>query len=207
MVEGALNAAAEQLVEFSAYGSVLQRDGNRGPYSAPQGVYPCAGNENWLALSIATDEQWRAFAEAIGRNDWAEDTTLASLAGRRAAHDKLDEEIIRFTAGRDLRAIVEDLIGRGIPAAPVYPSRESHRHPQLKAREFFEEREHPIVGRHPMVTVPFRYATNTNSWTRSAAPLLGEHNRQVLSEIVGLSDSEIDALEAEEVIGTHPKGL
>jgi crotonobetainyl-CoA:carnitine CoA-transferase CaiB-like acyl-CoA transferase len=58
-----------------------------------------------------------------------------------------------------------------------------------------------------MVTVPFRYATNSNLWTRSPAPVLGEHNRQILSEIVGLSDSEIDALEAEEVIGTHPKGL
>jgi len=207
MVEGALNAAAEQLVEFSAYGSILQRDGNRGPYSAPQGVYPCAGNENWLALSIATDEQWRAFAEAIGRKDWAEDASLATLAGRRAAHDKIDEEIIRFAASRDLAATVEDLISRGIPAAPVYRSRESYKHPQLVAREFFEEREHPIVGSHPMVTVPFRYATNSNLWTRSPAPVLGEHNRQILSEIVGLSDSEIDALEAEEVIGTHPKGL
>jgi crotonobetainyl-CoA:carnitine CoA-transferase CaiB-like acyl-CoA transferase len=195
------------LVEFSAYGNVLQRDGNRGPYSAPQGVYPCAGVENWLALSIATNEQWRAFAEVIGRKDWAEDASLATLAGRRAAHDEIDEEIIRFAAGRELATTVENLIACGIPAAPVYRSRESYKHPQFVAREFFEEREHPVVGSHPMVTVPFRYATNANPWTRSAAPVLGEHNRQILSEIVGLSESAIDALEAEEVIGTHPKGL
>jgi crotonobetainyl-CoA:carnitine CoA-transferase CaiB-like acyl-CoA transferase len=207
MVEGALNAAAEQLVEWSAYGNVLQRDGNRAPYAAPQGLYPCAGSENWLALSIATDAQWRAFVEALGNPDWATEASLARHEGRRAAHDKIDEEIIRFAADRDLASTVEDLVARGIPAAPVFPGAEASRHPQLAARGLFEECEHPVIGTHPIVSVPFRYATNANPWTRSAAPLLGQHNREILSEIVGLSSSEIDALETEEVIGSHPKGL
>jgi crotonobetainyl-CoA:carnitine CoA-transferase CaiB-like acyl-CoA transferase len=207
MVEGALNAAAEQLVEFSAYGTVLQRDGNRAPYAAPQGVYPCAGSENWLALSIATDTQWRAFAQALGSPSWATDAALATREGRRASHDKIDEEIVRWAADLDLASTVEDLVARGIPAAPVFRGSEASRHPQLAARGFFEECEHPVVGTHPMVTVPFRYATNSQPWTRSPAPVLGQHNREILSQVVGLSDSEIDALEAEEVIGTHPKGL
>ncbi len=207
MVEGALNAAAEQLVEWSAYGAVLQRDGNRAPYAAPQGLYPCAGAENWLALSIATDAQWRALIDALGDPDWAKDTSLASREGRRAAHDKIDEEIIRFCADRDLASTVEDLIGRGIPAAPVCLGSEASQHPQLAARGLFEMCEHPVVGTHPIVTVPFRYATRREPWTRSPAPVLGQHNREILSQVVELSDAEIDALEADEVIGSPPKGL
>lgn len=207
MVEGALNAAAEQLVEWSAYGSVLQRDGNRGPCAAPQGLYPCAGDDNWLALSIATDGQWQAFVELLGNSEWASDGSLASRKGRRAAHDKIDEAIVRFTSDRDLTEIVEELVGRGIPAAPVRPGGEASLHPQLMARGFFEQCEHPVVGTHPIVTVPFRFATRDEPWLRSPAPLLGQDNREILSDIVGLSDPEIDALEAAEVIGTHPKGL
>ena len=75
------------------------------------------------------------------------------------------------------------------------------------ARGFFEQCEHPVVGTHPIVTVPFRFATRDEPWLRSPAPLLGQDNREILSDIVGLSDPEIDALEAAEVIGTHPKGL
>jgi crotonobetainyl-CoA:carnitine CoA-transferase CaiB-like acyl-CoA transferase len=207
MVEGALNAAAEQLVEFSAYGAVLQRDGNRALNVAPQGLYPCAGDENWLALSIATDEQWRALVLALGSPSWAEDASLATLKGRRAAHDKIDEEIIRWAADRDLTHTIEDLLGRGIPAGSVVRGSEMYQHPQLVAREFFEVHEHPVVGSHPMVTVPFRFASNDKPWTHTPAPLIGEHNREILSEIVGLTGEEIDALEADEVIGTHPKGL
>jgi crotonobetainyl-CoA:carnitine CoA-transferase CaiB-like acyl-CoA transferase len=207
MVEGALNAAAEQLIEFSAYGNVLQRDGNRAPYAAPQGVYPCAGTENWLALSIATDAQWRALVEALGNPDWAQAETLASREGRRAAHDKIDEELIRFAADRDLAATVDDLLARGIPAAPLVRGSDASFHPQLVARGFFEECAHPVIGSHPIATVPFRYATNTKPWIRSPAPVLGQHNREILSELAGLSESEIDALESAEVIGTHPKGL
>jgi crotonobetainyl-CoA:carnitine CoA-transferase CaiB-like acyl-CoA transferase len=207
MVEGALNAAAEQLVEWSAYGSVLQRNGNRAPNAAPQGLYPCAGDDKWLALSIATDGQWRAFVELLGSPEWANDDSLADRKGRLAAHDKIDEAIVRFTSDRDLAEIVEDLIAGGIPAAPVRPGGDASSHPQLVARGFFESCEHPVVGTHPIVTVPFRFATRDEPWLRSPAPLLGQDNREILSDIVGLSDPEIDALEAADVIGTHPKEL
>ena len=207
MVEGALNAAAEQLVEWSSYGAVLQRDGNRAPQAAPQGVYPCAGTENWLALSIATDAQWKALVDVLGRPAWAADAALATRGGRRAAHDQIDEEIARFAAERDVGALVDKLVAAGVPAAPVFRGSESSRHPQLVARSFFETSTHPVAGTHPLTTVPFRFATNRASWIRRPAPTLGEHNREILSEIVGLSDAEIDALEAADIIGTQPKGL
>lgn len=207
MVEGALNAAAEQLVEHSAYGAVLQRDGNRAPYAAPQGVYPCLGEECWLALSVATDAQWRALVDALGRPAWATTDALATRAGRRAAHDRIDTELSRYTAEREVQELVADLVARGIPAGRVVRGSEASRHPQLAARGFFEECRHPVVGTHPLTTVPFRFATQTNPWIRRPAPRVGEHNREILSEILGLSDGEIDVLEAEEIIGTRPKGL
>ncbi len=208
MVEGALNAASEQLVEYSAYGNILQREGNRAPHAAPQGVYACRGEEQWLALSIVTDAQWLALVEELGNPEWATADVLASREGRREAHDRLDDELGRWSADRDLESTVDALVARGIPAAPVLLGTRASFHPQMQARGFFEEVTHPSVGTHPMTTVPFRFASRgADPWLRSPAPTLGEHNREILSRILGLDDAAIDALEASEVIGTHPKGM
>jgi crotonobetainyl-CoA:carnitine CoA-transferase CaiB-like acyl-CoA transferase len=77
-------------------------------------------------------------------------------------------------------------------------------HPQHAARGFFEEVEHPVVGRHPIPTVPFRYAS-VERWIRSPAPTLGQHNREILGGWLGLPDAELAALEASGVIGTQPR--
>src|SRR5262249_32783037 len=78
MVEAALNMAAEQVVEYGSSGTVLERRGNRGPGAAPQNVYACAGDDRWLALAIATDEQWAALRDALGDPEWARDPELAT---------------------------------------------------------------------------------------------------------------------------------
>ncbi|MCA9509780.1 MAG: CoA transferase, partial [Myxococcales bacterium] len=210
MVEGALNAAAEIAIEWSAYGVELGREGNRGPEGAPQNVYACRardGREQWLALAVASDAQWRALVEELGpaHADWTGDAELATARGRRAKHDLLDAKLAAWAATRELDDVVARLVARGIPAAPVVDSRETSRHPQLVARGFFETVEHPVVGAHPLPGPPFRYAT-VDRWVRTPTPTMGQHNREVLRE-VGLSDAEIDALEASEVIGTKPKGL
>ena len=205
MVEGALNAAAEQVIEYTAYGHVMQREGNRAPYAAPQNLYACRGDDQWLALSVATDEQWRALVELLGSPDWADDPELASHAGRRAAHDRLDEKLSTWAAERELAVTVEALISRGIPAAALADPRTTHTHPQLIARGFYETLEHPVVGTHPMCTVPFRYVS-TDHWLRSAPPTLGQHNREILGGLLSLTEAEIDDLEANAVVGTRPTG-
>jgi crotonobetainyl-CoA:carnitine CoA-transferase CaiB-like acyl-CoA transferase len=205
MVEGALNAAAEMAIEWSAYGVELERAGNRGPEGAPQNIYACRGDERWLALAVTSDEQWRALCDELGRPDWALDAELATAAGRRAKHELLDEKLGAWAAGQDVDEATARLLARGIPAAPVVDARSSSSHPQMAARGFFEPVEHPIVGVHPIAGPPFRYAT-VDHWQRTATPTMGQHNREVLAEI-GLSDAEIDQLEAEGVIGTKPTGL
>ena len=206
MVEGALNAAAEQVVEFTAYGNLMRRAGNRSPGVAPQGLYPCRGNDQWLALSIATDVQWESLKRVLGEPLWAADPTLNTLAGRTAAHDHIDAELKRWAADRDLTTIVEQLVNAGVPAAPVVDPRTTSEHPQMRARGFFETCTHPVVGTHPIPTLPFRFA-GVDHWLRNPAPTLGQHNHEILGTLLGLSAEQIAALEAEEVIGTRPKGL
>jgi crotonobetainyl-CoA:carnitine CoA-transferase CaiB-like acyl-CoA transferase len=210
MVEGALNAAAEAMIEFQAYGGRMEREGNRSPAAAPQGLYPCAGHDpvnapRWLALSVESDDQWRALAKLLGEPAWTADPALASHAGRRAAHDRIDAALRPWLATRERDAAIETLVAAGVPAAPVFDPRDTHRHPQLAARGYYEALDHPEVGRQLVPGVPFRYAS-VERWLRRPAPTLGEHNREILAEL-GLSDAEIDALAEAKVIGTHPEGL
>jgi crotonobetainyl-CoA:carnitine CoA-transferase CaiB-like acyl-CoA transferase len=206
MVEGALNAAAEQIVEHGAHDIVLQREGNRAPHAAPQNLYACRGAEQWLALSIESDAQWQALVAALGDPAWALDGALAHHAGRRAHRDRIDAELARWAVDRDLEATVAELVAAGVPAAPVVDPRATSQHPQLVARGFYEEVAHPVVGTHPVCAPPFRFASVAR-WLHRPAPTLGEHNREILGGLLGLSDPELDELEAQAVIGTRPTGL
>ena len=211
MVEAALNIASEQLLEQSAYGNLMQREGNRSPLAAPQGLYPCAGGqpgmEEWLALSIATDVQWRALCSALGEPEWALDPGLATRAGRRAGHDAIDERLRDWTRKHDRADIAAELRSLGIPASEVAnPCRLLQTNPQLNARGYFETPEHPVVGPLPLPSLPFRYAS-VERWLRSPAPTVGQHNERVLCGILGLTREELRDLEAEGVIGSRPEGL
>ena len=205
MIEGALNAAAEQVIEYTAYGNILEREGNRAPEAAPQGLYPCQGVERWLAISVNADAQWESLKNVLGRPDWAEAPELAHRRGRRAQQDLLDEQLGAWAATRDADAAAEQLIAAGVPAACMVDARLSGDHPQLVARGFAETVGHAVAGDLAIPTVPFRYASVAH-WTRSPAPLLGEHNEEVLAEL-GYSLEEIESLREAEVIGRDPKGL
>jgi len=211
MVESALNIAAEQVVEWSAYGKLMQREGNRSPLAAPQGLYPCAdgqpGMESWLALSVATDAQWRALRSALGDPAWAMDPALDTRQGRRAAHGVIDEHLRGWTRTHERAALVDELRALGVPASEVAdPCRLRQTNPQFQARGYFEAPEHPIVGALPLPSLPFRCAS-VDRWLRTPAPTIGQHNEQVLRGILGLSAHELRALESEDVIGTRPRGL
>jgi crotonobetainyl-CoA:carnitine CoA-transferase CaiB-like acyl-CoA transferase len=210
MVEGALNAAAEQVIEYTAYGHVMQREGNRSPHAAPQNLYACRtgedGEERWLALSVEDDAQWRALVGVLGKPEWATDPELAGHAGRRRRHDRLDAELSAWAADRELASSVAALLAAGVPAAALADPRTSHTHAQMRARGFFETLEHPVIGAHPLCSVPFRYVS-AERWLRRPAPTLGQHSREILGELMGLGDAELDALEESGVIGTRPAGV
>lgn len=205
MFEAALNISAELIVEWTAYGNAIAREGSRSPWAAPQGVYATDTPERWLVVSVATDEQWAALVDVLGRPDWATDPALTTHAGRREAHDRLDEKLGAWAADMDLDKAVDLLVGAGVPAAPAYDARITSRHPQFVARHYYEDLDHPVIGVQAHPSLPFRYAS-VDHWLRSAAPMLGQHNHEILHDL-GLSDDEIAELEAADLIGTTPLGL
>jgi crotonobetainyl-CoA:carnitine CoA-transferase CaiB-like acyl-CoA transferase len=206
MVDAALNIAAEQVIEHSAYGALLSRSGNRGPLAAPQNLYQVAGPDDyghddaWVAIAVATDDQWVALRKALGEPDWAADPSYEAPAGRFQAHDRIDEALSAWCRARSAAEVVETLWEAGVPVAEVM---QPHRQPdleQLASRGFFEELEHPVTGASRYSTLPLRLRHQPGRWHTRPAPLLGEHNGELLGRL-GLDPAEIDALEAAGVIG------
>jgi len=209
MIEAALNVTAEQVAEYTAYGNLMERQGNRSPDAAPQGLYPCQGHHasdspQWLALSIQDENQWRALVDWLGGPAWAR-AIGADLVQRRARHDAIDAQLYPVFAARELQTSVEELLAAGIPAAAIVDPRALSDHPQLAARGFMEEVDHPVVGPQSTMGAPFRFAS-VDRWLRRAAPTLGQHNHEILGEL-GYGPDEIEKLEAEKVIGHWPEGV
>jgi crotonobetainyl-CoA:carnitine CoA-transferase CaiB-like acyl-CoA transferase len=206
MVDAALNVTAEQVIEHSAYGSLLARAGNRGPCAAPQNLYQTAGvdeygrDDCWIAIAVATDEQWAALRGALGNPEWAQDPALGTAPGRVREHDRIDAYLEEWCRARSADEILACLWSAGVPVGKVM---QPHRQPdvaQLEFRGFFEEMDHPLIGRSRYSTLPMRFSRVAGDLHRRHAPLLGEHNAELLGEL-GLGPSEIAALEADGIIG------
>ena len=206
MFEAAINVAAEPVIEWTSHGLRVEREGNRSPYAAPQNLYAWSGFEDWLAVSCATDQQWKSLATVIGHPELADDPTLATLADRRREHDRLDEIIGAWAAPIELSHAVELLRAAGVPAAETRDNRRSSGHPQNQFRGYCESVTHPVVGTHPTPTLPFRYAS-VDHWVRMPAPTLGQHNREILGGLLGHSDDELAELEEKNIIGSWPMGV
>lgn len=211
MVSSALNIAAEQVIEYSAYGCLLQRSGNRSPAAAPQNIYRCGdrdeqGPERWIAMAVCTDAQWDALRRIIGDPVWARDDSLSTAAGRRAAQDRIDAELAAWCVERPAAETAELLCAAGVPAAAVVLPYETRLNPQLQARGFFEPLQHPVVGAVLQEGWPVRFSGGPQRFHRGPAPTLGQHNREILSALLGMAEGEIDELEAAGVIGSRPVG-
>lgn len=210
MVDAALNIAAEQVIEYSAYGALLERDGNRGPTAAPQNLYRTneidefGRLDSWVAIAVSSDQQWGRLCDALGSPAWATDPALRTAAGRRADADRIDEHLAAWCADRTGDQIVVALWDAGVPVAKVLQPHRQTEIPQLDARGFFEVVDHPVCGPARLSTVPMRMSGGPCRFHTQPAPLLGQHNHELLTEL-GLADAEIAQLEADGVIGQAPR--
>ena len=195
----------EAFLDYAMNGRVAGLAGNRHPTHAPQGVYPCVGDDMWLAVSVTSDAEWLALCDAIGRHDLAADAELASAEGRRARHAELDDAIAGWTRGRGHYQAMRLLQARGVPAGAVLKGGETIADPHLESRGFWDDVEHPEAGTYRQVSTPWQLSRSPRS-PAMPAPGLGQHNAYVLGEMLGLSESELAALEREGIIGTTPVG-
>ena len=208
MVRTALGIAAEQIVEYSANGAVLKRQGNRGPQAAPQGFYRCANDvgevERWVAIAVEDDTQWLRFLSDVDAPDWMRSPSLGTMEGRRSQADAIDEWIATWVQPQCGDAIVEKLWAAGVPAAKLLMPHEQTVIPQLAARGWWQEIEHPVAGSTLHGGFPVKFEAGPHVWHRTPPPTLGQHNHEILTDWLGLSDSDVRDLAARDVIGNQP---
>ncbi|MCP3988564.1 MAG: CoA transferase [Actinomycetia bacterium] len=197
-VESAINMIGQHVVAAQTNGNP-QRWGNRRPGRAPQGVYPCAGLDRWIAISIIDDDGWRALCAFAG---WDDAAGLDSRS-RWERHDELDEWISALTAEADDIELMRQLQAVGVPAGACLGADEVMADPQLDAVEFFVELDHPDAGTHPWPRFPVRLSA-TPATMRLPAPTMGEHNHYVATELAGISSQRYQDLVEAGILRTDP---
>jgi len=170
------------------------------PAAAPHGVYPSRGEDRWVAITVFDDEQWKALIGVLGDPDWARDRDFATLESRVAHQDALDAHLGAWTSTRDCHETMHALQAAGVPAGAVQNAQDvNEADPQMAHRDIFFELDHPVIGEARFEGVPFTSTSFAADHWRSA-PLLGEDNRYVFGELLGLGDDEVTELEATGVL-------
>lgn len=197
LLETTLQFASHGLLDYQANGRLATRQGNRDPYAAPHGVYPCLERvdnnrkeERWIAVAVSTDEQWAALCRAMDKPSLVSDARYATLRARLANQDALDAMLGEWTIQRKADEIAELLQGRGVPAGVVHNARDLFEDPQLQHRGLFATVPHPEMGPHAVPTSSFKLS-ETPGVPERAAPVLGEHLEYVCGELLGIPKDEL----------------
>jgi len=198
MYETMMALIPEAVIDLTLNGNEPVRNGNRDRVKAPHGIYRCREPDSWVAISVDGEADWAALCQAAGRPGWRTDARFADAAARRANADALDAEIAAWTAGLDRAEVAERLQAAGIAAGPVLRTDELLDDPQLVARGTVVTVDHPIAGSYRQLGLPWRMDSVGVSYRR--APMLGEHTREILTELLGMDAAEYARLEAEGVL-------
>ena len=190
---------AEPVIEFSMNGVVRPREGNR-RRDCVQGVYPSAVDGAWVAISLRHDADWAQLATAMGRPELLDDARFASADHRQLAHDDFDTVVADWTRTRTAAEIIDALSARRVPAEQVLTPDRMYDMPQLDARGYYEEVEHPVTGPHRYPGWPLRMTPGPSRHHRFAPPTLGQHNEEIVQGL-GLTGAELEELRARHVIG------
>lgn len=200
-IECMMPFAAPWITLHSIDGIPPKRYGNRHPQFVPHGCFRCAGDDDWIMVAATNDDMWQRLAIAIGRPDWATDTSLKSAESRRSLENLIEDGIEAWTLTRGANQAMSELQAAGVAAGvarlPIDLLNDKH----LRSCGFLQEIERAFIGLHPQPSMPIREAGWCNP-IRAAAPTLGQHNVEILSGLLGLSGSEIAQLVSEGIIGT-----
>lgn len=177
--------------------------GNRHPRMAPHGCYRARGEDRWIAIAVSSDDEWRALCRVMGDPPWSGDGRFATIEGRLAHREDIDEHIEGWTAEHDHVELAGRLQEAGVKAGAVLDAAGVAGDPHLNRRGFFEELPHPEAGtrRYPGVSWSM---SRTPGRLRRPAPCFGEHNSYVFSELLGMTDEQIARLQDEGVTAVEP---
>jgi formyl-CoA transferase len=201
LTEAVFSVMESMVPEFSAYGVVRERAGNFISGVAPSGTYPCREGA-WVVIGGNSDGIFRRFMTAIGRADLANDPRMRDNPGRAANGLELNDAISEWTRAHSVDEVMEVMTAANVPAGPIYSVADLMEDPHFKAREMFIEREVPVDGGPQPVIFPgvVPKLEQMPGAVRWSGPELGEHTREVLGGILGLSDSELAELEQRRVV-------
>jgi benzylsuccinate CoA-transferase BbsF subunit len=187
------------LMDYVMNRRVQTRKGNRDDRMAPHNCYRCRGDDNWISIAVANDQEWRALCNAMGKAELVHDERFSEAEMRWRNQDELDQMIGDWTENRDYYEVMHDLQGAGVAATPSLSNKALFRDPHIKERGIFVQVEHPVLKKDWVISPPWRLS-ETPASIRRHAPLLGEHNHQIFGRLLGMSPEEIESLGEEEVI-------
>jgi benzylsuccinate CoA-transferase BbsF subunit len=196
-LESTMSLLGPDILAYSLTRQNPQILGNTSDVHAPYGVFPAA-NDEWIAIAVETDEEWKGFAAVASDQPWSADAALATVAGRLARADDLREAVQAWTRGKDAQELMRALQASGVPAGVVQNARDLvERDEQIAARGAFVSVDHPEMG--PVVYNNPPYKLSLTPPRIRSAPLIGQHNDEVFREWAGVDAAEMERLEKLEV--------
>ena len=205
-IEAMLPFTAHSVLIRQAAGREPRRLGNRHSAMAPHGVFATMGEDRWVALAVPDDKGWQGLCALMGRRDWAADEGLASVEGRRARQDELEQGIAAWAIHQPRDMAAAALQDAGVAAGAVLYLDEVAENFHFQARNFFYDTDRPHVGQHWQASLPFTRNGERYPF-RGFAPYLGGDSGQVLTEIVGISDAHYQKLLKKTVVSLKPTQL
>ena len=193
MTESFTTFIPQAMADYSLHGVEPEAVGNRHPHQAPHGVFVCRGDQRWIAISVQSDEAWAALCKVAGRPGWRNDPRFATAPDRCANVEALESLIEEWTRNEDAAPLAEKLQRAGVAATEVLDSDDLLTDEHLLDRGFVATVDHPEVGPRPMGTTAWRI-DGQRPTAFTPAPLLGEHSRHVLGDLLQMDREEIDDL-------------
>lgn len=190
------------LLDVSCNDKELLPQGNRSDHlpAAPYGCFRCLGTDRWCVIAVFSEEEWQALCNAMGKPDLICEEKFSTLSKRKANREELDKLIGTWTASHQAERLVDLLQEKGVPSGVVQNAEDLAKDPHLAARRFFIQLEHPVLGSTTSDTSPIKFKGETQfEW--KAAPLLGEDNRYVYLELLGLTEMELSSYIEKGIIG------
>ena len=200
LTEGPICQIGEHIAAYSRTGVQPPMIGNSHPAHAPYGVYPAAGDDNWVAICVQSDAEWRVLCGLMGRPELARDGRFGEEPARRGNRDEVDAIVSEWSRSLDGEWVASTAQSVGISAGRVAKNWQMLEDVHLNARGFFMELVEPDVGRkkYPGQAI-IAEGLRKSDWKPSAR--LGEHSEWIARDVLGMSRRRIEKLESDGTIG------